>query len=116
MSAIYTTQVVGSAFDDCIGFDWDRGNLDKNWTLHGVPFWECEQVFFNEPLLVVEDVSHSGAERRYYTLGRTDAGRRLFVVFTIRRNLVRVISARDMSRRERKRYEHEEKEDSGISH
>ena len=116
MSAIYTTQVVGSAFDGCIGFDWDRGNLDKNWTLHGVPFWECEQVFFNEPLLVVEDVSHSGAEKRYYALGRTEAGRRLFVVFTIRRNLVRVISARDMSRRERKRYEHEEKEDSGISH
>ena len=116
MSAIYTIRIVVSAFDGCTGFDWDRGNLDKNRTLHGVPFWECEQVFFNEPLLVVEDVSHSGAERRYYTLGRTDAGRRLFVVFTIRRNLVRVISARDMSRRERKRYEHEEKEDSGISH
>jgi uncharacterized DUF497 family protein len=116
MSAIYTLPVVVSALGDCIGFDWDRGNLDKNWKLHGVPFWECEQVFFNEPLLVVEDVSHSGVEKRYYALGRTDAGRRLFVVFTIRRNLVRVISARDMSRRERKRYEHEEKEDSGLSH
>ena len=109
MSAIYTTQVVASPFDGCIGFDWDRGNLDKSWRLHGVPFWECEQVFFNERLLVVEDVRHSGAERRHYALGCTDAGRRLFVVFTIRRNFVRVISARDMSRRERKRYEQEEK-------
>jgi uncharacterized DUF497 family protein len=116
MSPIYTTWVVVSAFDGCIGFDWNRGNLDKNWTLHGVPFWECEQVFFNEPLLVAEDVSHSGAEKRYYARGRTEAGRRLFVVFTIRGNLVRVISARDMSRRERKHYEHEEKEDPGISH
>jgi uncharacterized DUF497 family protein len=116
MSAIYTTQVVASPFDGCIGFDWDRGNLDKNRRLHGVPFWECEQVFFNERLLVVEDVRHSGAERRHYALGCTDAGRRLFVVFTIRRNLVRVISARDMSRGERKRYEQEEKEDSELSH
>lgn len=113
MSAIYTMPVVAPAFDDCTGFDWDRGNLDKNWKLHGVPFWECEQVFFNEPLLVVEDVSHSGAEKRYYALGRKDAGRRLFVVFTIRRNLVRVISARDMNRRERRRYEQEE-EGPGI--
>jgi uncharacterized DUF497 family protein len=116
MSAIYNPSVVAAPFDSCGGFDWDRGNLDKNWKLHGVPFWECEQVFFNEPLLVVEDVSHSGVEKRYYALGRTDAGRRLFVVFTIRRNLVRVISARDMSRRERKRYEQEKKENPGISH
>lgn len=115
MSAIYTTRVVASAFDGCIGFDWDGGNLDKNWKLHGVPFWECEQVFFIEPLLVVEDVSHSGGEKRYYALGRTETGRRLFVVFTIRRNLVRVISARDMSRRERRRYEQEEKENSSLS-
>ena len=116
MSTIYNPSVVASPFGSCVGFDWDRGNLDKNWTLHGVPFWECEQVFFSEPLLVVEDVSHSGAEKRYYALGCTEAGRRLFVVFTIRRNLVRVISARDMSRRERKRYEQEENEGSGISH
>lgn len=109
MSAIYNPSVVASAFDGCVGFDWDRGNLDKNRSLHGVPFWECEQVFFNEPLLVVEDEKHSGAERRDYALGRTDAGRGLFIVFTIRRNLVRVISARDMSRRERKRYEQEGK-------
>jgi uncharacterized DUF497 family protein len=105
---------VASPFDGCVGFDWDRGNLDKNWRLHGVPFWECEQVFLNEPLLVVEDAEHSDTENRYYALGRADAGRKLFVVFTIRGNLVRVISARDMSRRERKLYEREEKQGSGL--
>lgn len=84
--------------------------------LHGVPFWECEQLFFNEPLLVVGDVRHAGAEKRYYALGRTEAGRRLFVVFTVRGNHIRVISARERSRRERRRYEQEEKGDPGISH
>jgi uncharacterized DUF497 family protein len=86
------------------GFDWDPGNRDKNWLGHSVAAAECEQIFFNEPLVVVADAKHSQLEDRYYALGRTSAGRRLFVVFTMRGALVRVISARDMSRKERRAY------------
>ncbi len=88
----------------CIGFEWDEGNADKNWIQHQVSPGECEEAFFNDPLLVLPDVGHSKPEPRFYALGQTDAGRRLFLAFTIRRQLVRVISARDMSRRERKEY------------
>jgi hypothetical protein len=91
--------------DDCTGFQWDEGNADKNLTTHGVTRAESEQVFFNVPLVLAPDPTHSKAEDRYYSLGVTDAGRALFVVFTIRGELVRVISARDMSRRERRAYE-----------
>jgi uncharacterized DUF497 family protein len=90
---------------ECVGFQWDEGNSQKNWDKHRVTGSECEQVFFNQPLLVKDDVSHSKTESRYYALGRTDANRQLFLVFTVRENLVRVISARDMGRRERKVYE-----------
>jgi hypothetical protein len=90
---------------DCTGFQWDRGNIDKNLVKHRVTSFECEQVFFNEPLLVVEDLNHSQRERRYYALGRTDTRRLLFVAFTVRNKLIRIISARDMSLRERKKYE-----------
>ena len=89
----------------CIGFEWDEGNREKNWIRHRVSVAECEQVFFNVPLLVSPDERHSGEEPRYYALGQTNAGRRLFVVVTIRDKLIRVISARDMSRREQKEYE-----------
>lgn len=87
------------------GFEWDEGNAEKNWLRHGVSRGECEEFFFGAPLLVVADQGHSAAEDRFYALGQTDAGRGLFVVFTIRGALIRVISARDMSRRERKEYE-----------
>jgi len=89
----------------CIGFQWDEGNAEKNWLRHKVSRVECEEVFFNEPLLVAEDVEHSGVEPRFYALGQTDEGRLLFVVCTVRDELIRVISARDMSRREKKEYE-----------
>ncbi len=89
----------------CKGFEWDEGNSEKNWTRHRVTRAECEQAFFNQPLVVAEDEQHSQEEPRYYALGQTDAGRRLFVVFTIRGDLVRVISARDMSTRERRVYD-----------
>lgn len=93
----------------CTGFEWDEGNREKNWVRHRVSTAECEQVFFNTPLLVAEDERHSGVEARYYVLGQTNAGRKLFVVVTVRGELIRVISARDMSRRERKEYENAEK-------
>ena len=89
----------------CTGFQWDEGNAEKNWLRHAVSQGECEEVFFNSPLLVVPDEGHSAAEARFYALGQTDAGRGLFVVLTIRGALVRVISARDMSRREKKEYQ-----------
>ncbi len=86
------------------GFDWDDGNATKNWTRHRVSAAECEQVFFNAPLLVATDDTHSGQEPRLFALGQTDAARRLFVAFTLRGALLRPISARDMSRRERTAY------------
>ena len=89
----------------CTGFDWDEGNLAKNWARHRVAAAECEQVFFNRPRVAAPDEQHSEEEPRFYVLGQTDAGRRLFVVFTLRRDLIRVISARDMNRRERAEYE-----------
>jgi uncharacterized DUF497 family protein len=89
---------------NCTGFDWNTGNIEKIWTKHKTSPFECEQVFFNEPLLANIDTKHSQQEERYYVLGQTDKKRLLFVVFTIRSNLIRIISARDMSRKERQVY------------
>jgi uncharacterized protein len=86
-------------------FDWDVGNADKNWIRHRVSQVECEQVFFNRPLVAAEDVLHSSNEERFFALGHSDAGRLLFVVYTLRGEKIRVISARDMTRREQKEYE-----------
>jgi hypothetical protein len=89
---------------ECIGFDWDDGNVTKNWETHAVSEAECEQVFFNRPLIARRDTGHSEIEARFYVLGRTDSARLLFVAFTIRHEKVRVISARDMTRAEKLRY------------
>jgi len=103
----YTYDVPGLPDDlaQCTGFQWDAGNTDKNWDLHQVSKGECEQVFFNRPLLVAREIEHSQREPRYAALGQTNAARGLAVVFTIRETLIRVISARDMSGRERRIYE-----------
>ena len=90
---------------ECSGFDWDQGNIEKNWIKHNVSPVECEQAFFNEPLIILDDPKHSALEKRYAAFGHTDAGRLLVVIFTKRNMLLRVISARDMNRRERKFYE-----------
>lgn len=92
----------------CTGFDWDADNAEKNWQKHRVTPSECEQIFFNRPLVVADDVKHSEKEKRLYSLGHTDGGRMLFVVFTVRRDKIRVISARDMNRKERKVYQSHE--------
>lgn len=94
----------------CTGFQWDKGNLEKNWLKHGVSPSECEQIFFNLPLVAYDDIKRSEKESRYYSLGKTDAGRLLFVVFTIRKNQIRIISARDTNRKERQVYEDYEKD------
>ena len=90
--------------EKCVGFDWDEGNEGKNWEKHKVSDAECEEIFFNDPLIASKDPDHSQAEPRYFALGRTDAGRHLFVAFTIRRDLIRVISARDMTKKELRSY------------
>lgn len=89
----------------CTGFEWDAGNRDKNRERHQVSAGECEELFFLRPLLVAPDLPHSGGESRYAALGRTVEGRRLTIVFTIRGTRIRVISARPMSRKERRLYE-----------
>ena len=96
----------------CEGFQWDKGNPTKIWEKHAVGPAECEEVFLNTPLLVAADRKHSAIESRYYALGQTEAQRRLFVVFTVRKKLIRVISARNMNRRERKEYERAQAEEA----
>ena len=88
------------------GFDWDQGNARKN-EKHGVSMAEAEEVFFNVPLLLLKDIKHSRQESRYHALGRTDNQRYLHVTFTLRQagRMIRVISARDMHRKERAIYE-----------
>jgi len=88
------------------GFDWDEGNSRKN-QKHGVSMAESEQVFFNRPLLVLEDSKHSHQELRFHALGQTDDERQLHITFTVRHHgeKIRVISARDMHRKERTVYE-----------
>lgn len=87
---------------DCEGFEWDTSNADKIWQRHQVSTTECEEVFLNHSLIVGADEAHSEFEDRLYALGSSDIGRLLFAAFTIRRRLIRVISARDMSRQERR--------------
>jgi len=87
------------------GFDWDNGNINKNEQKHEVSKLECEEIFFNQPMLIFPDKNHSQKEDRYYALGRNSRNRKLFVVFTVRNNKIRIISARDMSKKEKKIYE-----------
>lgn len=102
MSEIYKS--MNDLLFNCEGFDWDKGNSEKNWILHLVTRSECEQVFFNEPLIVADDTKHSQTEKRWFLLGKTDFERKLFIVFTIRNKLIRIISARDMNKKEKEIY------------
>lgn len=101
-------------FEKCIGFQWDDDNTEKNWINHNVLMSECEQLFFNKPLIITESIKNSPKETRWYLLGKTDVGRKLFIVFTIIKNLVRVISARDMSKKEREIYDEEIKKHTKL--
>jgi len=89
------------------GFDWDDGNSRKSADKHDVSQAEAESVFFNDPLIVVDDAKHSETEQRLHALGKTAQNRLLHITFTLRQNgtMIRVISARDMHRKERKAYE-----------
>ena len=87
-----------------VGFDWDEGNLEKNEARHGVSVLEAEQLFLNTPEIMADE-KHSGHEKRWLAFGRTDARRLISCAFAVRGDLIRVISVRPMSRRERKWYE-----------
>ncbi len=89
------------------GFDWDKGNLDKSRRKHDVTPQECEQIFVNRPVLLTHDPKHSAQEVRYKALGNTDDARLLCIAFTVRDRRIRIISARAMSRAERKIYDEE---------
>lgn len=86
------------------GFDWDVSNLEKNKIKHNVDTYECEEVFLNQPLRIFDDEVHSNLEKRYGALGKTSKNRKLVVFFTIRNNRIRVISARDQGKKDRKVY------------
>ena len=95
-----------------VGFDWDTGNARKSVEKHDVSQAEAEQVFFNQPLLVLPDPRHSEKESRHHALGNSDESRLLHITFTLRveETLVRVISARDMHRKERFIYEQKQED------
>lgn len=104
-----------SIIESCEGFERDAGNSNKNWHLHAVSDGECEDAFFNLPLIVAAaDKKHSGAENRFFALGRTETNRWLFASFTARAKLIRVISARDMTKSERRKYAEKIKRDSEV--
>ena len=110
------TEFVAAAdpLENCTGFDWPAAGTHQNRLRLRVTPQEAEDAFFHEPLVVRSDLRHSKrkGEKRYYALGQTASGRRLFVVFTLRGTLIRVISARDMNRNETETYERHEEETS----
>ena len=98
---------ISKKLNECSSFQWDEGNAGKNWLRHRVSPFECEQIFFNLPPVALEDRKYSQEEERYYALGKTDIGRLLFIVFMIREKDIRIISARDMNKKERRTYNNE---------
>lgn len=88
-------------FPEPLEFEWDAGNKDKNWAKHRVAIEECEEVFFDPHKRLAKEAVPSGREVRYILVGRTVKRRPLLIVFTLRENKVRVISARDLNRKER---------------
>lgn len=99
----------GELLRDVVGFEWDEENREKNWIKHRVRWSEAEEVFSQRPLWIAGDAKHSQPEARYAAWGQTASARRLAVVFTLRGSLIRVVSARDMSRAERNEFDHGKK-------
>lgn len=93
------------------GFEWDHGNRDKSLVKHGVSCQEAEEAFMNWYFMTPDEAHSTNSEQRFILLGETHAGRRLTIVFTIRENRVRVISARSMSKQEGVQYEAQKEED-----
>jgi|ERR1035437_6480649 uncharacterized DUF497 family protein len=103
-----------SGFSGFEGFQWDAGNSHKNLIKHNVQNWECEQAFFNRPLMVLFDSLHSAVEECWAAFGKADSNRLLVIIFTKRDSLLRVISARDMDTKERKYYEEYKNKNSPL--
>ena len=106
--------MISDILSKCTGFEWDKHNSEKIKAKNNVTPVECEQVFFNLPVIAGDDKKHSETENRFYSLGQTDAGRLLFLVFTVRKEKLRVISARDMNKKERRAYHGHEEEGSSV--
>jgi len=101
--------------DDSIdGFDWDEYNRTKIFLRHAVSAEECEELFMNVPLYGGADKKHSLDEERFYLYGSTNAGRKLFLIYTVRNTKIRVISARDMNRKERTLYDEVAERTTGL--
>ena len=105
---------IKETFPDMEGFEWDPGNINKNWEKHKVLLSECEETFLNEPLLILYDEKHSTTEQRYHAIGRTNANRVLFISFTIRNKKIRTISARNANKKEKEVYNEEIKRNPTI--
>ncbi len=98
-----------------IAFEWDKGNIDKNLKAHNVTNQEAEEAFINEPVFSFQDDKHSSpSEKLGMIWGSTKKGRRLTIIYTVRNNIIRVISARDMNKKERREYEKKVKTNSNI--
>lgn len=100
-----STQLTINQFKDILGFDWDPSNINKNQAKHSVTWQEAEAAFRNRPIIILEDIKHSRAEDRYTLYGKTDGESNLTIIFTLRRNYFRIISARDQSKPERRIYD-----------
>jgi uncharacterized DUF497 family protein len=87
------------------GFEWDKGNIDKSFQKHRISPNEAEEIFLDENLKIIKDIAHSQKEIRLIALGKTFMEKKLFVVFTVRGDKVRIISARPMDKKERNHYE-----------
>lgn len=99
------TQLSLDKFKDILGFDWDPSNIGKNQVKHNVTWQEAEAAFRNRPIVILEDLKHSSTEERFTLYGKTDNDRKLTIIFTLRRNYFRIISARDQSKLERRIYD-----------
>lgn len=100
-----TIKNVGMVFEKIVGFEWDPGNKSKNLIKHKVTDEECEEIFFDYKKKILKDVLHSDTENRHIIIGQTKKRRLLFIVFTIRKDKIRIISARDLNKKEHKLYE-----------
>ena len=107
-NCIYRVIQLGmKVFREPIEFEWDSGNIDKNLIKHRVRDEECEEVFFDPGKRMLRDAVHSANEERHILIGKTKGQRALFIIFTVRKKKVRVISARDLSKKELRAYQYE---------
>lgn len=96
------------------GFEWNRANIDKSFEKHGITPNQSEEIFLDEDLKVIRDIKHSQKEKRLIAIGKTFENKILFIVFTIRKNKIRIISARPANKKERRNYEKAIKKNARI--